>query len=604
LSHTTTEPDEHATARALIEEAERVYRASDYAGSGELTQRAATLARRCGDAGILGRALVNAGRLAGIAGQTLPAYEAASEAYRLLGDSGDVTRQLQALSVCAAVHDQCDDQAACIDLLRRGLSMAVGSEHASIRVTLLHNLAVTLSDKGEHVEALQCLTEASEIVSTAPKSARQKETIAARLALEHQLYARHLHDQGRDAEAERERQAACRRLPPMPQVSWRSASPHDAYCFNQQVELRAALGEWEAARFAAAMGIRFARRRAGAVLNFGWALVSAAKLYRSTQQFERAIRSEQRALATWRDAGLVSRTLESLQRISQLHALIGDHRRALALRKEWVSLHSHQRLEAAALRCRLAAIERQLDRRRRQAEEAAAHAQRLAIIGRLIAQTHYALSAPIARTNELTAQALAHGATPDALPPLLGGINQAIDRAAGLVSQLKLFSYRSSPQPMALSLHESLLEAWQGLDPHIGSRTAGLQISGHTHLQVWGDAQRLSIMLKVLLIELIQRAGGGAAAVAIAARIDTGSADTVLLRIEAGAGAAAPIAATAAASLGTALCVEIAAEMQGELHAVGDADAMPCYRLCLPAAEPHRHTPGNALAPSVGLSRL
>jgi tetratricopeptide (TPR) repeat protein len=585
LNSTATDLDDGATATALLEEAERVYRCSDYAASSKLTQRAAALARRRGDGATLGRALVNASRLAGIAGQPLTAYETASEAYRLLADCGDVNRQLQALSVCIAVHDQCDDRATCVDLLRQGLLLAVGSDRLSIRGTLLHNLAVSLSDRGEHAEALECLKEAFDILSPLPQRAQQKEAIAVRLALEHQLYAEHLRDQGRDAQAEHQRRAALDSAPPMPQASWRTASPHDVYCFNQQVELRAAFGQWTAARFAAAMGIRFARRRTGALVNFAWALVSAAKLYRRRQQFDRAIRCEQRALAAWRTAEIAAGTLESLQRLAELHALNGDHRRALALRREWVLLQSRRRQEAGALRCRLAAIERQLGRRRRQAEEAAAHAQRLAIIGRLIAQTHHALSAPIGHARHLAAQALACAHSPQALRPLLDQINQAIDSAAGLVSQLKLFSYRSSPQPMALSLHQALLDAWQGLASHIGSGRADLHVSGRTQLQVWGDAQRLGIMLKVLLIELTQQPGSSGAPVVIGAHIGTGDADTVVLHIEA-RGRSMP-AGTAAepVSLGAALCMEIATEMRGELQPLRDDAAVVRYRLCLLDAE-------------------
>jgi C4-dicarboxylate-specific signal transduction histidine kinase len=286
--------------------------------------------------------------------------------------------------------------------------------------------------------------------------------------------------------------------------------------------------------------------------------------------------------------------VRGLGRLSELHAMTGAHEHALALRKEQAACQSHHQKEAGALRSRLAAVERQAERRRQAAQEALVHAQRLAIIGRLIAQTHHALSAPIAQARDLAAQALAWAGSRDALQPLLAELSHAIDRAAGLVSQLKLFSYRSSPQPMALSLHESLLDAWQGLDPHIGSRSADLRISGHTQLQVWGDAQRLGIMLKVLLIELAQQAGADGAAVLINARIDAGEPGTVLLHIEA-RGFSLACAAAPGPSLGAALCMEIAAEMQGELQPAHDDDAVLLrYRLRLPQPGPQLHAlPGH-----------
>jgi C4-dicarboxylate-specific signal transduction histidine kinase len=292
-------------------------------------------------------------------------------------------------------------------------------------------------------------------------------------------------------------------------------------------------------------------------------------------------------LATWRAASDHPEVASTLRRLSQLHALTGAHDHALVLRKELAAQQSRSRPEANALRCRLAAIERQAERRHRQAREAAAHAQRLAIIGRLIAQTHHALSAPITQARLLAAQALACADSPNALRPLLDQISQTIDQAAGLVSQLKLFSYRSSPQPMTLSLHEALLDAWQGLDTHIGSRRADLHVSGRTQLQVWGDAQRLGIMLKVLLIELMQQACSRGAQVVIGAHIDAGDGDTVVLHIEACGGAMPCATAAAPASLGAALCMEIAAEMQGELRSAHADAATPHQK---PHQKPH-HTP-------------
>ncbi len=174
---------------------------------------------------------------------------------------------------------------------------------------------------------------------------------------------------------------------------------------------------------------------------------------------------------------------------------------------------------------------------------------------------------------------------PDALSAVLAAINQAIDSAAALVSQLKLFSYRSSPQPMALSLHKALLDAWHGLDPHIGSGRADLHVGGRTQLQVWGDAQRLGIMLKVLLIELTQQAGSNGAEVVIGARIDAGDADTVVLHVEACGGSMSAAAAAEPVSLGAALCMEIATEMRGELQWLRDDAAVARYRLCLLDAE-------------------
>jgi hypothetical protein len=69
----------------------------------------------------------------------------------------------------------------------------------------------------------------------------------------------------------------------------------------------------------------------------------------------------------------------------------------------------------------------------------------------------------------------------------------------------------------------------------------------------------------------------------IGAHMAAGEADTVLLHIQAVGGCAASTTDPAtAASLGAALCMEIAAEMRGELQSLHNDGAAPSYRLQLP----------------------
>jgi C4-dicarboxylate-specific signal transduction histidine kinase len=417
--------------------------------------------------------------------------------------------------------------------------------------------------------------------------------VTSRLAFTHLQYADHLSRNGSANKAQVQLEAAAATLPSLSPECWRGADAESFTTLWPQIEVLARLEKWDLARRAAAACLRFARRSRRGLVNLGWALTGLSALYRRQGQYQRSIQSDHRALATWRRANYQTEVIMCLGRLSDLHARNGAYHQAMALRRELAAHQSRRRREAGALRCRLAAIERQAERRRRHAQEAAMHAERLAIVGRLIAQTHHALSAPITETCRLAAQTLACANSPAALRPLLDQISQTVDSAAGLVSQLKLFSYRSSPQPMALSLHKALLDAWQGLDMHIGSGRADLHVSGRTQLQVWGDAQRLGIMLKVLFIELTQQACSNSAPVVIGAHIDAGAADTVLLHIEACRGSIPPPTAAAFPSLGAALCMEIAAEMQGELRSVRDDGAMMCYRLCLPDAESYLSAMGN-----------
>ncbi len=573
--------DVSAAALALVQQAEGLAKQGRLKEAGEQANRALALARQCGDRHIAGWASWVLGFMMYDNGNYLSAYASASEAYRLLEACGDVSRQLSALVLCANVYVYSDDSASRVELLRKGLPLAAGPDHASVRCNLLRNLADGLCGNNEHAEAIECLNEAVVIARHSPQCSQMSAALSSQLAHVHLKHADHLQKQGDAAKAQAQLAAAARTVPPLATESWRSMSLQTCYSIWFQVEVFASVGQAAAARQAAAACIKFTRQSKGSLINLGQSLTALASLYRRQGQWQQAIRCEHRLLRVWRAASYQAEVIICLRRLSELHAQMGAHERALALRRELAAQQSRQRQESGALRCRLAAIQRQAERRRLQAQEVQVHAQRLAIIGRLIAQTHHALSAPIAHARFLATQALASAAQPDTLRLLLGELSQAIDRAAALVSQLKLFSYRSSPQSMALSLHESLLDAWRGLESHIGCDSAHLRVSGQTQLQVWGDAQRLGIMLKVLLIELSQQARAGAEPMLIGAHIEAGEADTVLLHIEAFGGSARCDAAAAPVSLGAALCMEIAGEMGGELQPMPDPDALVRYRLRL-----------------------
>ncbi len=596
--HETRIDDLRAAALARIERAGQMRATGRLGQAGKLIASAVALGRQCGDRQLLGWALMEQGRLAYLAGRHLAAYTASSQACKLLAECNDVGRHAHALNTCALVYISGDDLASRVELLRKGLLLVGAPDHSVMRCKLLHNLAIALCENSEYAEAVECLSEAVDVAQRAGPPLRPWELmVASRLAFIHLQYADHLSRNGSADKAQVQLEAAARTLPPLSPECWRGADAESFTTLWPQIEVLARLEKWDLARRAAAACLRFARRSRQSLVNLGWALTGLSALYRRRGQYQRSIQNDHRALATWRQANYQTELIMCLGRLSDMHARSGAYHQAMALRRELAAHQSRRRREAGALRCRLATIERQAERRRRHAQEAMVHGERLAIVGRLIAQTHHALSAPIAQAQNLTAQAVASALHPAALRPLLAGINQAIDSAASLVSQLKLFSYRSSPQPMTLSLHKALLDAWQGLDPHIGSGSADLRVSGHTQLQVWGDAQRLGIMLKVLLIELMQQAGSNGAEVVIGARIDAGDAETVVLHIEACRGSVPSPGPTAPPSLGTALCMEIAAEMQGELHLVRDDATMLHYRLQLPDAESHRCALGSKPMP-------
>jgi tetratricopeptide (TPR) repeat protein len=573
--------DPCAAAGELVQRSNEALEQGQAARARDLAAQAVALARGYRGSHDLARSLLALARAEFASGHRQESFRWAVDAHDLLRAHNDLPLQLRALNVIALVHAESLDTSRAVELFQQGLQIAVGPSYSASRCALLHNLGRELINNNEYAEALRSYDEAAALAKEFPQRQGQWQVYASELAHVHARYADHLRRRGQLQQAALHFQAASQALPALDLRGWRSFSGLERLGLSPRVEALSLLGRWAEARAAAATYIRASRAQGRDSRSDNTSRMLLADLYWRQGNWVQALRHAQCALAISRRINDPRIARDGLELLSKLYAITGAHERALALRKELAAQRSRQRQEGGALRCRLAAIERQAERRRRQAEEAQVHAQRLAIIGRLIAQTHHALSAPIAHARFLAAQALASATQPDKLRPLLGELNQAIDLAAALVSQLKLFSYRSSPQPMALSLHESLLDAWRGLASHINSGGADLHISGHTQLQVWGDAQRLGIMLKVLLIELTQRFGAGAEPLQIGAHIEAGEAHTVLLHIETRGGSAADDAAAAPASLGAALCMEIAGEMGGDLHLTPHADALVRYCLRL-----------------------
>jgi hypothetical protein len=80
-------------------------------------------------------------------------------------------------------------------------------------------------------------------------------------------------------------------------------------------------------------------------------------------------------------------------------------------------------------------------------------AQRIAVIGRLIAQTHHGLSAPIERAPSLAAVAPALVLQPAPMPSLGSGarrLRQCIDRSAQTCHHADLASSAREPPPALL----------------------------------------------------------------------------------------------------------------------------------------------------------
>jgi hypothetical protein len=527
-----------------------------------------------------------------------------------------VRRQITALSCCVMVLYTCGDTARAMELMRQALSASAHrSDCIPARCTMLINLSLMLmQDANDFVEAAQCCADAAALALQSPGLEERHANAKTRMAYVQVKHAQALAQsqqaplampaqglrldpqQAQQHEQQQAQQhAAAQALQAVDASAWPTLSYVQRNTLVFQVFVQAWLGRWPEARRSAAAALRLGRQAGSGRIARAGGFEALAEFYLCKGDLPRSIRYEQRIVVASRAGGDAGEVGRSQRRLAGLHAKLGDFASALTFHKTQRLQLNEQQVQASLLRCRLAAVERQTDRRRYQATEALAHTQRLAVIGRLIGQTHHALHAPILRVRQLCITALQ---VTDGLLPLLQELNQSIDIAANLVSQLKLFSYRATPQPMALSLRESLQNAWRELAPHVATREVLMHVAAGAKVQAWADAQRLGILLKVLLIELTQTPG--------VQHIHAGLEDpsqsdqnTVTLHIAA-RGAVADVAtpsgvATAQAwtSLGVTLCMEIAEEMGGSLRVWRRSPAAPhsldcCLRL--PAANEQGQT--------------
>jgi C4-dicarboxylate-specific signal transduction histidine kinase len=281
-----------------------------------------------------------------------------------------------------------------------------------------------------------------------------------------------------------------------------------------------------------------------------------------------SLRQEMRLLGHLEAGGYSTEITRCRLRMVRLHALQGRYEEALRVLGTHRRQRSQHELTERLLRCRVAAVERQAERRRQQAREINAHSARLAVIGRLIAHTHHALNAPLSLAHQCLA---APPGNPQELQQRMVDVNRCIDRATVLVTQLKLFSYRAVPQQMALSLRDALHEAQQGLLAQGHGTELVVGFAGDAQLLAWADPQRLGILLKVLLLELMQRFGNAPVLADVQVLPDGQIALSVHTQTCAPAPAPLPAPRDGAdqptsMSLGLSLCGEIALEMGGSLQ--------------------------------------
>jgi C4-dicarboxylate-specific signal transduction histidine kinase len=595
-----SQPNLQALALATLEEAQDLSDRGQHLAAHPLAQRAVDLARESADRPVLGAALTLLCQAEYRLGRQAQAFAVADEAYALLGAIGDLSRQALVLNVRAMIEWNSGNGARAIGLWRKGLlairavravradGQSTGDvDTASGEYLILHHLAGWLSRIAEYPGAIQYAKAGVAVWQGQPQHAHRLQSAAALLAGVHADYADDLRLKGRHAEAAHQAQCAASALIPLDPQTWRSLDYSGLTALCQQSFVQSFLCDWPRARASTAAMLRAARLGTLGPAWYAMSIETLGQLHWYAGRMGRAGVYWQRSAQKYQQAGLLAHPLAIFDRRIEAQAALGAFDAALALQKEYRALRTELHLQATALRVQIDMIERQNERRRRQASDALLHGQRLAVMGRLIAQTHHALHLPVASALALTAAALAcDGGDPDGghrsdsrqreLTQLMQHLVQHVDGAARLVSQLKLFTYRSSPEPTALLLREVLRNEWQAITQQGSLGEVTLEMEDSPTVHAWADVQRLCILLRVLLIELTQMAG----LAKLSARIEATDDGQVLLHLMVGFGL--PLADTTP-SLGLTLCQEIAVEMSGHLQIDQTATALQ-GRLRLPDA--------------------
>ncbi len=546
---------------------------------------AVALAREGGDKHLLGWALMLCGRAWCLDAQYESAYSAAFEACVLLRAHGDIARSLRALSVIVAVHQESDDWGRAAEQARWGIDLAVQHGEHEMTVRLLHSLGGVLFGNGEYPESLRCIEEAMTLHGQRPHALPgHLARCATDLALVHFAYSKHLSAQGRAEEALEQLQAARAALPAHAPSVETAESADGLATLENRVYLQAAWNDLAGARPSAAVFLRIARRRDGSRRHLAAALNALSALHSHAGHSGRAIHYQRRSLAVLRQMGFTAAVKMSARRLSEIYARLGRYADALAWNKEAARVQARATLEKNALRSRLAMLERQAHRSHGQAHEALLHTQRVMVLGRLIGQIHHAMVRPLLRTHQRIAQAeaaLRDGAEPALVLAHLQHSIQQTNLAAALAQQLKLFSYRATPQESVLSLDEALRIAWDGLLLYGKLHAWSLSImSDAVEMEARGDPQRLGILLKALLVELTQQWAYHQPGRVLWATAERGSGDCVALTI----GVSGNHCIAGRSDEGMTLCVELAQEMGGQFARQVEGGLVRGYRLSLPCA--------------------
>ncbi len=499
------------------------------------------------------------------------AYAHGLKATEHLERYGDRAHAIQAAIHCIAICIEAGDFGRALDHLRVAQLKAREAGDMPLLARLLLKQATAFLCMDEFDAATRCSEDVLRVAADGPSEALSDiaEIASAVLGFSRCAIADGLERAGRLADAQVERRRAMECLP----ISHPTSPFESLYLV---IHARARLGDLVGARATSTIFLRRARAMPRLPRWMAQVWMTMGVYYSHAGRSERSASRLERAVRAMRAANQDDKLPDALAMLAHAHAANGRHREALHWLKETRAARQRTHDQHERLRYRLAALERDEQARRLEHETARLHAQRLAVVGRLMAQIYHALVAPLTAAHQVLGDSIADAATlaDDALAASLSRVVTHIDEASALTRQLKMFSYRATPQTMTVDLPLALQEAWHGLGVGQARAVEPLALHDVPPFQVRGDAQRLAVLLRILMIELAGTERPAPPRLSLSAH---GSAVRVLF-----AGAPAPSAAIPP-SVGFTLCEEIASEMQGRVWRLRGAGGEPLVALELPA---------------------
>lgn len=486
------------------------------------------------------------------------AYERALEAVALLADGAHSLR-VRALMACFIACAETGSLSRALGHSQRAMDIAQAGGDPEALARVLHNRGCLFQRLGEHEEAVHLLGQAVELSQALPPRRSFVLSTRINLAAIHMEHARALAARGQAEPAARQRQRAAEVLPAMELDPQAPAQPHELGGLHTWVAVQAELGRLSEARRGLRRYLRLVRRAGGARRYRDNALCALALYHFHSGRIGLAIVLQGVRIERLHETGSRFEAVEDQERLADMHATCGQHAQALAWRRAAHRERLQLRAQHSRVWYRLSALERELEHRHAAAREQQVHAQRLAVVGRLMSDIHHALALPIAQVHHTLAQDIER-APPQAMAGTLARVIDQMDNASGLARQLKMFSYRAAPQPMVVNLQDALREACDGVALHRPGSPRGLAVHGEAQAQVRVDAQRLAVLLRILLIEA-ERVAAAATPAAHFSRVGA----CMRMELEWGLTGRQP---TWTGSVGLTLCREIAQEVGGRLEVV------------------------------------